>query len=119
MHVFGHDVGGLEVIGHLQPWVGAVTGGLVAGVYFSDGRTPDFVYEMTGNDLTIWFRHKGSDNFMRGRLDPQSGVLNRRSNGPVADIGWWEPGWNSLWLPCVCRMGVGLTSLCSGVALSD
>ena len=37
---------------------------------FNSGYTLDYVYEMEGRDLTIWFRHRGSDNRMRGRYSP-------------------------------------------------
>ena len=39
-------------------------------MHVDDGLTLDYVYEMQGGDLTIWFRHKGSDNRMRGWFSP-------------------------------------------------
>ncbi|MES2254454.1 MAG: hypothetical protein V4559_05340 [Pseudomonadota bacterium] len=69
LHVFGRDVKGLEVIGRLQPLGAEPSPEIWSRAYvFSDGRTLDYVYEMTGGDLTIWFRHKGSDNFLRGHF---------------------------------------------------
>lgn len=74
LQIFGRGVRGLEVIGHLQPLDSEPSPEIWSRAYiFSDGRTLDYVYEMKGNELTIWFRHKGSDNFMRGRFDPQAG----------------------------------------------
>lgn len=84
LHIFGRDIRGLEVIGHLQPLGAEPSPEVWSRAYiFSDGRTLDYVYEMTGNDLTIWFRHKGSDNFMRGLFDPQAGRFKS---------GWQWPG---------------------------
>ena len=37
---------------------------------FNSGLALDYVYEMTGPDRTIWFRHEGSDNRMHGRVSP-------------------------------------------------
>jgi hypothetical protein len=35
-----------------------------------DGLKLDYVYECAGETLTIWFGHKGSDNFMKGTCSP-------------------------------------------------
>jgi hypothetical protein len=62
---------GLEVIGHLQPMGEAPTPEIWSRAYFfNSGLTLDYVYEMEGQDLTIWFRRKGSDNRMRGHFSP-------------------------------------------------
>lgn len=62
---------GLEVIGHLQRLNEAPSSEIWSRAYhFDNGLTLDYVYEMEGDLLTIWFRHKGSDNRMRGRFSP-------------------------------------------------
>jgi hypothetical protein len=62
---------GLEVIGHLQPMGTEPTPEIWSRAYFfNSGHTLDYVYEMEGQDLTIWFRHRGSDNRLRGRYSP-------------------------------------------------
>jgi hypothetical protein len=64
---------GLEVIGHLQPLGESPSSEIWSRAYdFTSGLTLDYVYEMEGDQLTIWFRRKGSDNRMRGRFSPDS-----------------------------------------------
>jgi hypothetical protein len=56
---------GIEVIGHLCPLDGERSPEIRSRVYsFNDGLTLDYVYEMEGEELTIWFQHKGSDTRM-------------------------------------------------------
>jgi hypothetical protein len=86
---FRHRTGGkyhtgLEVIGHLQPLNAAPSAEIWSRVYsFNTGLTLDYVYEMEGDELIIWFRHKGSDNRMRGLFSPDG----RRFDGA-----WKWPG---------------------------
>jgi hypothetical protein len=75
---------GLEVIGHLQRINESPSSEIWSRAYhFTSGLTLDYVYEMEGNSLTIWFRHKGSDNFMRGRFS---------ADGARYDAAWQWPG---------------------------
>lgn len=37
---------------------------------YLDGLTLDYVYEFVDDNLIIWFRHKGSDNRMKGSFAP-------------------------------------------------
>lgn len=80
----GHRHRGLEVIGHLQRLDEPASAEIWSRAYhFSSGLTLDYVYEMEGDELTIWFRHKGSDNRMRGRFS---------SGGTRYDAQWEWPG---------------------------
>lgn len=45
---------GLEVIGHLHPFGGGQSEHLHSRYYGSGGNTLDYVYEMDGDELTIW-----------------------------------------------------------------
>ena len=65
----GRRIEGMEVLGHLHPIEQAPTAEVWTRFYsYLDGLTLDYVYELEGDVLTIWFRKKGSDNFYRGRL---------------------------------------------------
>lgn len=65
----GRRIEGMEVLGHLHPIEQAPTEEVWTRFYsYLDGLTLDYVYEIDGDVLTIWFRNKGSDNFYRGRL---------------------------------------------------
>ncbi len=78
-----HHVG-LEVIGHLQPLGADPSREIWSRAYFfNHGLTLDYVYEMEGSELTIWFRHRGSDNRMRGHFHP---------DGKRFDAAWEWPG---------------------------
>jgi hypothetical protein len=84
IHVFGRHHRGLEVIGHLQDINQAPSPEIWSRAYmFNSGLTLDYVYEMTGPGLTIWFRNKGSDNAMRGRVSP---------DGRHMEAAWEWPG---------------------------
>jgi hypothetical protein len=75
---------GLELIGHLQPLNEAPSPEIWSRAYmFNSGLTLDYVYEMKGDQLTTWFRHKGSDNFMRGRFS---------ADGTRYEAAWEWPG---------------------------
>jgi len=42
---------------------------------FLDGLTLDYVYELDGNDLTIWFGEKGSSNFYKGKFSADGNAM--------------------------------------------
>ena len=84
IRVRGKHHTGLEVIGYLQPLNAARSAEIWSRVYdFNTALTLDYVYEMEGNELIIWFRHKGSDNRMRGLFSP---------DGRHFDGAWKWPG---------------------------
>lgn len=75
---------GLEIIGRLHRIGEEPSAEIRSRAYmFNSGLTLDYVYEMEGELLTIWFRHKGSDNRMRGRFSP---------DGSGYDAQWEWPG---------------------------
>ena len=84
IRVFGRQHRGLEVISHLLGINEPASPEIWSRAYmFNSGLTLAYVYEMTGPELTIWFRHKGSDNCMRGRVSP---------NGRRLEAAWQWPG---------------------------
>jgi len=63
LKAFGRQIKGIEVIGHLHR-VGEQPSDEVWTRFYSllDGLTLDYVYELNGKELTIWFMKKNSDN---------------------------------------------------------
>lgn len=58
---------GIEIIGRLQGVSEEPSGEVWSRFYsFLDGLTLDYVYEIDGKTLIIWFKHKDSDNFYKG-----------------------------------------------------
>jgi hypothetical protein len=65
--VLGRHIKGVEVIGHLHRVSEEPSAEIWTRFYsFLDGLTLDYVYELDGNALTIWFMKKNSDNLYRG-----------------------------------------------------
>ena len=63
---FGQPIIGLEVIGHLHPFGEPVGADVVSRFFDSQGNTLDYVYELTGDTLTIWSGAKGSPAYFEG-----------------------------------------------------
>ncbi len=63
----GQKIKGIEIIGHEKRFGEEPGAEIKTRVYsFYDGMTLDYVYEMDGNDLTIWAGEKGSPAYMKG-----------------------------------------------------
>jgi hypothetical protein len=69
LEVFGKSIRGIEMIGHIHR-VGEKPSEEVWSRFYSykDGLTLDYVYELKGRRLTIWFMRKDSDNFFSGSI---------------------------------------------------
>lgn len=78
-----HRVKGLEIIGHLQPFGEAPSEDIKTRAYDSVGNTLDYVYEVTGNTLTIWGGEKGSPAYYKGTFS---------EDGNAVVGGWVYPG---------------------------
>lgn len=80
----GHPIRGIEIIGHEHLFGGEPSAEIKTRVYsFIDGLTLDYVYEMNGDELTIWMEKKGSSGYMTGRFSDDGNSLN---------IEWIYPG---------------------------
>ena len=66
---FGQPVTGLEVIGNLRPFGEPASADVVSRFYDSTGNTFDYVYELTGDTLTIWAGAKGSPAYYQGTFN--------------------------------------------------
>lgn len=69
IHVFGHNVKGIEVIGHLQPFMQSPSEDVHSRAYDNSGNTFDYIYELEGDTLTIWGGAKGSSSYFKGKFN--------------------------------------------------
>ncbi|MEK8225885.1 hypothetical protein NKG05_07220 [Oerskovia sp. M15] len=72
---FGQEITGLEVIGNLHPFGEPVGEDVVSRFYDSLGNTLDYVYEITGDTLTIWAGAKGGPAYFEGAFDADGGAV--------------------------------------------
>ena len=73
----GRRIRGLEVLGHLHPLDAQPTKDIWTRFYsYLDGLTLDYVYELNGTQLTIWFGEKASNNFYRGKFSADGKTLS-------------------------------------------
>ncbi|GAA3467443.1 hypothetical protein [Nonomuraea roseola] len=80
---FGQPVTGLEVIGNLRPFGEPVGADVMSRFYDSAGNTLDYVYELTGDKLTIWGGAKGSPAYYEGTFS---------ADGTTVTGEWVYPG---------------------------
>ncbi len=83
VHPDGQRTAGMEVIGHLHPYGEAPSQEIHSRYYASNGETLDYVYELEGDTLTIWFGERGSPAYYRGTLS---------SDGTTLTGAWHYPG---------------------------
>jgi hypothetical protein len=83
----GHQVKGIEIIGHEQPFGAEPSEDIKSRYYGTDGSTFDYVYEMDGDTLTIWGGAKGSPAYYRGQFSADGNTL---SGGWVYPDGGYE-----------------------------
>jgi hypothetical protein len=80
----GQLIKAIEYIGHEQKFGEPSSKEIKTRVFsFLDGMTLDYIYEMDGNNLTIWYGEKGSPSFMKGRLS---------EDGSTMTVEWTYPG---------------------------
>lgn len=81
--LYDHQVKGIEVIGHLQPFGQPPSTEIRSLAYDNVGNTLDYVYELEGNTLMIWGGEKGSPAYFKGEFS---------TDGTVCTGGWNYPG---------------------------
>ncbi|AQU66103.1 hypothetical protein [Streptomyces niveus] len=79
----GEPVTGMELIGNLRPFGEPASADVVSRYYDSNGNTFDYVYELTGDKLTIWAGAKGSPAYYEGTFS---------ADGTTATGDWVYPG---------------------------
>jgi len=80
---FGQAITGLEVIGNLRPFGEPAATDVVSRFYDSTGNTLDYVYELTGDKLTIWGGAKGGPAYYEGTFS---------ADGTTVTGAWVYPG---------------------------
>ncbi len=72
----GERTTGLEVIGRERPYGASEPSEAIRSRYYdSRGSTLDYVYELDGDTLTIWFGERGSPAYYRGEFNAEGTVL--------------------------------------------
>lgn len=72
---FGQDIKGIEIIGHLHMFGEEPSKDIHSRYYDSTGNTIDYVYELNGDELTIWAGEVGSLAYFKGMFN-QDGTIN-------------------------------------------
>lgn len=79
----GQEARGIEIIGHEQKYGEAPSPEIKSRFYARSGDTLDYVHELEGDTLTIWFGEKGSPAYYRGTFSDDGNTLTG---------GWVYPG---------------------------
>lgn len=66
--LYNHQVTGIEIIGHLQPFGEPASEAIKSRAYDSVGNTLDYEYELKEDTLMIWGGEKGSPAYFKGIL---------------------------------------------------
>ena len=80
---YGQRIKGFEVIGHVRPFGEPPDEAIRSRFYDNTGNTLDYVYELDGDELTIWGGEKGSPAFFKGTLS---------ADGTELSGAWTYPG---------------------------
>lgn len=75
LDLYGHRNVFTEVIGRLKPFGGDPSEHIASRVYTSEGDTLDYVYELEGDELTIWGGSRGSGSRYTGTFSPDGATL--------------------------------------------
>ncbi len=72
----GQEATGMEVIGHERGLNSEPSEDVKSRFYSGTGDTLDYVYEIEGDTLTIWFGEKGSPAYYKGTFSEDGNVLS-------------------------------------------
>lgn len=79
-----HHIKGVEIIGRLHRQNEEPSADIYSRYYsYTDSLTLDYVYELVGDTLTIWYGDRGSTDFFRGAFS---------EDGATATGAWYWPG---------------------------
>jgi hypothetical protein len=79
----GHRIKGIEIIGHERPFGAEPSEEIKSRFYSNTGDTLDYVYELEGDNLTIWGEEKGSPAYAKGKFS---------EDGNTGSGDWVYPG---------------------------
>jgi hypothetical protein len=71
----GAEAKGMELIGHERPLGQEPSADVKSRFYGNTGDTLDYVYELEGDTLTIWFGQRGSPAYYEGTFSEDGDVL--------------------------------------------
>jgi hypothetical protein len=71
----GSEASGLEIIGHERGYGAEPSAEIKSRFYSGTGDTLDYVYELEGDALTIWFGERGSPAYYRGEFSDDGNTL--------------------------------------------
>jgi hypothetical protein len=71
----GQKTKGIEIIGHLRPYGEEPSKDIKSRYYDSNGDTLDYVYEISGDTLMIWFGEKDSPAYYKGQFSEDGNTL--------------------------------------------
>jgi hypothetical protein len=71
----GEQTKGMEIIGHLNAYGEEPSPDIHSRYYGSSGDTLDYVYEVEGDKLTIWFGKRGSPAYYQGTFSSDNTTL--------------------------------------------
>jgi hypothetical protein len=72
----GERTKGMEVIGRERAYGSEPSEDIKSRYYDSQGNTLDYVYELDGDALTIWFSERGSPAYYKGRFSDDGDTLS-------------------------------------------
>ena len=78
-----HRIKGIEIIGHERPFGAEPSEDIKSRFYSNTVDTLDYVYELEGDNLTIWAGEKGSPAYAKGKFS---------ENGNTGSGEWVYPG---------------------------
>ncbi len=71
----GQEATGMEVIGHERGFQAEPSADIKSRFYSSSGDTLDYVYELEGDTLTIWFGERESSAYYEGEFSGDGNTL--------------------------------------------
>jgi len=71
----GEEASGMEVIGHERRLGEEPSVDVKSRFYSGTGDTLDYVYEIEGDELTVWFGERGSPAYYKGTFSGDGNVL--------------------------------------------
>lgn len=82
LELFGHRNTFTEIIGRERLFGGEPSQDIKSRTYTAEGDTLDYVYDLTGDTLTIWGGERGSDGYYFGTFSADGKTLRGKWSWP-------------------------------------